>query len=342
MTQGEELVETSSSQAVSTVTVLPVLTPPGGRLRAARELQGLPLDQVVSALRVEKKLLEAMEANRFEVFDAPVYARGYLRQYAKFLGLSVEDMLAEFDGLSSLPVAPTHVPLTSAAPAFRDWSGVKTAAKFALLLLAVLGSLVWWRGHNVNPVSVAVPVAARVVASPVDGPVPMPAKDPVADSANSADTPSAGGPPAGAVDAPSLSPVSSGATPAQPTANPLANPAANAPAEPSVESGSMAVPSVVDAALGAKTQSSVAAGLVIDVRGDSWVGVFSSTGERQVYGMQHAGQSRTISGRGPWRVVLGKADRVRVTFNGQQVTAGPEYRRGDLVSYHIDATGRVY
>jgi len=188
----------------------------------------------------------------------------------------------------------------------------------------------------------AVPVAAHVVASPVDSPMPVPEKDPVADSANSADAPSAGSPPAGAVDAPSLSPVSSVATPAQPPANPPANPAANAPAEPSVESSSTAVPSVVDSGLGAKTQSSVAASLVIEVRGDSWVGVFGSTGDRKVYGMQHAGQSRTISGRGPWRVVLGKADRVRVTFNGQEVMAGPEYRRGDLVSYHIDATGRVY
>ena len=130
------------------VTVLPVLTPPGGRLRAAREAKGLGLGQVVEALRVELKLVEAMEANRFEAFDAPVYARGFLRKYAQYLGLSPEDMIAELDGLAAVPAAPSHVPLTTAAPKFRDWSRINSALGILAAVVIVLGSFWWWHGRG--------------------------------------------------------------------------------------------------------------------------------------------------------------------------------------------------
>ena len=69
-----------------------------------------------AALRVPPSVIIAMESNRFEAFHAPVYARGFLRQYAGYLALDVATVLAEFEACAAVPAHPTHVPVTPAAP----------------------------------------------------------------------------------------------------------------------------------------------------------------------------------------------------------------------------------
>lgn len=55
---------------------------PGAMLRAAREARGLSREQLCEAIQLERRLLEALEDDRFEAFDAPVFARGFLRKAA--------------------------------------------------------------------------------------------------------------------------------------------------------------------------------------------------------------------------------------------------------------------
>ena len=55
---------------------------PGQTLRATREALGWEVAKVASDLLVPVSVVEAMESNRFESFDAPVYAKGFLRKYA--------------------------------------------------------------------------------------------------------------------------------------------------------------------------------------------------------------------------------------------------------------------
>ena len=57
-------------------------------------------------------------------------------------------------------------------------------------------------------------------------------------------------------------------------------------------------------------------------RGDSWVEVYAADGSRKVYGLLRSGERRSVPGAGPWRVLLGKADHVRVTL--QPTDAPPD------------------
>jgi hypothetical protein len=59
----------------------------GQQLRAARDAQSLSLAQVSAQLRIEPQFLTCLEQDRFEVFSAPVFAKGYLKQYGHVLGL---------------------------------------------------------------------------------------------------------------------------------------------------------------------------------------------------------------------------------------------------------------
>ena len=73
----------------------------GQRLKAEREEQRLTLEKVFEATRIRVQYLHALEADDLSVMPSPVQARGYLRNYAEYLGFDVEQMLEELQALNS-------------------------------------------------------------------------------------------------------------------------------------------------------------------------------------------------------------------------------------------------
>ncbi len=80
----------------------------GQRLKAEREEQRLTLEKVFEATRIRIQYLQALEADDLSVMPSPVQARGYLRNYAEFLGLDVDQILSELRA-SHLQPASTEV-----------------------------------------------------------------------------------------------------------------------------------------------------------------------------------------------------------------------------------------
>jgi cytoskeletal protein RodZ len=66
----------------------------GQQLKAAREARNLTLEKVTQVTHIQAHLLEAMEADDFESLPSPVQARAFLRTYAGFLELSLDEMIA--------------------------------------------------------------------------------------------------------------------------------------------------------------------------------------------------------------------------------------------------------
>jgi cytoskeleton protein RodZ len=67
----------------------------GKKLKAAREKQRLSLEKVFEATRIRVPYLQALEDDDLSSMPSPVQARGYLRNYAEFLGLSFDGLLEE-------------------------------------------------------------------------------------------------------------------------------------------------------------------------------------------------------------------------------------------------------
>ncbi len=65
----------------------------GQFLRQTREAQGQTTDEVAKATRMSRHIIEALEEDRFSVMPAPVYVKGHLRAYARYLGLSEDDVI---------------------------------------------------------------------------------------------------------------------------------------------------------------------------------------------------------------------------------------------------------
>ena len=78
----------------------------GSILATARERQGLTVEQMAAELRVESRLLEALEEDRFEALPAPVFVKGYLRHLANRFGLDYGDLLHRYTGQTDTQDAP--------------------------------------------------------------------------------------------------------------------------------------------------------------------------------------------------------------------------------------------
>jgi len=113
----------------------------GLRLRAARERLGLTLAQAAEKLHVEPKSLVALEAEDFELFGAPVFARGHIRRYSELVGEKTDELVVLYNDATRTAL-PQLVGLQAADP-FADLRKFAVPGLFALIVVVLLG-VVWW------------------------------------------------------------------------------------------------------------------------------------------------------------------------------------------------------
>lgn len=72
---------------------------PGTILRREREARGIPLKEIASITRIPVSALRHLEEDRFDQFPAEVFAKGFLRNYARELQISVDDVMLAYQAL---------------------------------------------------------------------------------------------------------------------------------------------------------------------------------------------------------------------------------------------------
>jgi cytoskeleton protein RodZ len=158
----------------------------GQLLREAREAQGITLEEIAGRLRLMHRQVEAMETDDFESLGQPVFARGFVRNYARLLGLDPESLLARMEGapeerpvVSPADSPPQHAWLTS------PWLILLLLG--VLLLLAVPVALYLWLNSGtddspVNPAPVAQSPHAPGASAPAIPSPSAPRNAPVAEA----------------------------------------------------------------------------------------------------------------------------------------------------------------
>ncbi len=66
----------------------------GDILRRARDRKKLTLDDVTKAIKIHPNYIKALEADTYSIFSGKVHSKGFLKIYAEFLGLNVDEILA--------------------------------------------------------------------------------------------------------------------------------------------------------------------------------------------------------------------------------------------------------
>jgi cytoskeletal protein RodZ len=118
----------------------------GDALRSAREAQGKSLDDAAVATRIRPAYLEALEREQFGELGGSVYAKGFLRSYAGFLGVDPAPLLEAYRAQET-PEAPLFEHAPKAIGGLRtgrrgpNWLMVAIVCVAIILLVSLWGLL---------------------------------------------------------------------------------------------------------------------------------------------------------------------------------------------------------
>ncbi len=297
---------------------------PGRDLRRAREAAGLGLGDVARQLHLTEDTIQCLEADEYDRLAGATYVGGYLRAYARTLGLDEDAILSGY--LQSTQVAPELMPEGTIQPGRRAGFGAGVLIFAAVVVLGVPAGW-WWYQSGAAPGTSEDPVPAPAESSAMN---PEPASKPVssaeilvvskpdaADSAMQTEPVAVSQPQADATSEPQTADAGPRLTEESPDV--AEGSAADAPLSPTLTDATESAlsPTPAIATNPTSTASGVSAALEMVYHNDSWTEVRDARGTALVYRMVTAGSLLELSGVPPFTVVLGYAPGVSITYNGR-------------------------
>ena len=117
----------------------------GEILKEKRKEKSLTLVQVERAIKIKQKFLKFLERDSFEKFPSEIYARGFIKNYAEFLGLPSEKVLAIFRRqFRKKENSPPFKKLTRGESFFRI-TPEKIKVGFVLTLFLLFSGYLFWQ-----------------------------------------------------------------------------------------------------------------------------------------------------------------------------------------------------
>jgi len=318
----------------SVVTELPQPKGPGARLKAARKTKDIHLDKVAAQLHLRRDMLIALEEDDYDHLPARVFIVGYMRNYARYIGLPAEAIIQSLDQF--LPAEDKDKPGlpkvgSDAGDVFKPSAKARKSpfSFFSLVLLAAAVAVffIWKEGYldrsftsssaliediqldmpgdAVKPsieipleqstIEITVPETVEKVESPANYAL---AKPVVAETDKTLELPKL--------------------------------PQQVFPEKSAQTIGSIAEPAVAEPAVAEEFAQQVAAVTVDNVRpvvsdasdivlkltGKSWIEVRDATGTFKLNNLYQAGTEKTFGGKPPYKVLIGNAAEARLMVNG--------------------------
>lgn len=275
------------SQTEQNSTLPPDRDSVGAALKAAREAAGLSLGEVADRLKLSLKQLEAIEADRFEALPGAAFVRGFVRNYARFLGLDAVPLMARLEerfpsSVKEVANLSKEVEAASVVSEPEETSGLLGKRAILLVLVVVLAAGAFW------------------FARPGSEPAKDEAKQDLAPMLTEQSTASA------PVEAEPVKDASAAVT------TPASVPAPAAKPAPAVAAAPASAPVSAPPTAGGGTVKLIA-------KQDAWVSVIDGSGKKLVFETLKAGAAKEVVGQPPFKLTVGNATQVDVSFNGQPV-----------------------
>lgn len=300
---------------------------PGETLRQARESNGWSLAEVALKLNLTSTSLANLEAGAFDKLPGHTFARGYIRAYAKLLGIDQAVLVQAFDQFTGTDAQGSNVHgLGRIEEPTRVSHTILRIVSLLLLIAVVGGGFVWWQDQtsqrNKDLTSNAM---EHVEVESADGttqihPLDEPEDQAVVEGQAAPQAPATAEQPApDAGTAPAAVPA-----PAVPTAP--AAPVAQAPAVPTPAPVTPAPAAPAAPALSPPTTPALIAGdgrVQITFIADCWTQVTDGNGKVLFSGLKRKGDTLDQGGKPPLTLRLGFARGAQVAYNGQPVDVAP-------------------
>ena len=297
---------------------------PGETLRQARENNGWTLAEVALKLNLTASSLSNLETGAFDKLPGHTFARGYIRAYAKLLGMDQASLVREFDLYTGTDANGSNVhSLGRIEEPVRVSHTILRIVSLLLLIAVIGGGFIWWQDQTSMRAKDLVGLAPEhVEVEGADGttrihPIDEPEDQAVAEAAVEGQAPVAteGAPEQSATTALAL-PSAPAAAPLTPAATPLTQPApAPAVAAPVAPAVAPVTPAAAPAAGAGKVS--------VQYTADCWTQVTDATGKVLFGGLKRKGENLEVSGKSPLTLRLGYARGAQVSYNGQSVDIAP-------------------
>lgn len=318
------------------------LANPGETLRAARESKNLTLSVVARQLNLSERSLVQIEAGDYSQLPGHTFARGYVRAYAKLLGLDQNRLVQQFDQHTGTDATGSKVnSLGYIDQPVRLSRSMVRFFTFVLSLVIGVGAFLWWQDRSAR--TEAAPTATaleRIEVEAADGTTEIHLLDRADEAADQATSESLDAAPSTAANidttadadtdtAPVDTPAAAD-TPAEPAATPdetkaeASQPDLAPPPEPSPPAAAAAP--AAEAEADAQAVAPDEGRLTLTYTADCWTRVTGADGKVLYSGLAKAGTSRTLTGKTPLDVHLGFASGVQVQFNGEAVSLSGKTR----------------
>ena len=268
----------------------------GQLLRNAREQLGWTREQVASRIHLRLTLIAAIEADTYDKHTSHTFIRGYLRAYAKLVGIPEETILAAYEKLGLTP--PDNIDMQSFSRRSRQQandSRLKVVTWLVILVLIGLSVAWWWQStarRSAGDDALAATEMSATVNTPEANVAPaVEVAEPVLPVAS---------------DAVSTQVVVSGATATLPVV---------------ATDASAAVPTDVSGAVSTAesttTEPAKAPQLKMSFTADCWLDVKDANGKTLFSGLKKANDELVLEGPEPLRFIIGAPMAVNLEYQGK-------------------------
>lgn len=134
----------------------------GERLAEARRDSQIGVINIAKELHLDEHKVRALERNEFDVLDAPVFVKGYLRKYAQLVKVDEADVMADYYQLTRASDAPLVI--TSWSKPRRTISLGPWVVAITVIAGAAVATYWWFTNHDTELVR---PVTGEIAPLPI-------------------------------------------------------------------------------------------------------------------------------------------------------------------------------
>ncbi|MCS0059844.1 cytoskeleton protein RodZ [Vibrio parahaemolyticus] len=290
---------------------VPLSIEAGTLLKNKRESLGMTQKQVADRLRLRVSVIEDIENNRFESQQVATFTRGYLRSYAKFVGLDEKVVLVALEQTADVKPKEQEIEMQSFS---RKTKHEKHNSRIMLLTWVIaiviigISAAWWWQNQQENSLAQVV-AEANVETS-------QPSADEIADIDLMTEEELIASTPAEL--------AASNNTASESSINAAqTDEVVPAETEESTTEATQEPVAVIEAAEEVQDASPVVPEgmtlLTMKFKADCWIQVKDTNGKTLVSGTQKPGQDVKLTGKAPFKVILGAPEGVTMTFASEPV-----------------------
>lgn len=298
----------SDTQLNDSVTTSSLAASPGELLSSQREELGIPLSDAARALNLRPAVVIGLEQDNYDEIPVVAYRRGYLRAYAKYLGINDHIVLDAYQSrYGSADTESKVTPVSVTRPPSKVGAWLFKLVTLLVIVGLIVVTVMWWqsRGGNEPPSMGSSPpveeggLAAEPEPVPTVEPTPVPApQQPTTAVSEPAPVVSVGD----KVDVAAANAVGSvtGAQGEQTTEETAEQESDTAASE--------------DAPAAANSNL-----LELAFNEQSWTEIFDANNQRVFVGLQMPDTTASVEGEPPFRLTIGNVTGVELRYQGETI-----------------------